>query len=389
MSRSGNYLMLAQELEKLKQERQTASVRELSRRTALSRNTITKYLNEGFQEHATKGTVKGSLLDGYKPWLQSQFKIGNLNSASLYPQLKEKGYRGGVSLLKDCIKSFRPPIVRIPVQRAMRFEARPGQQAQMDWGFVQYVNRRGKEKRYACLVMVLGYSRKMYIEFFTQATLDFLRLGMVHAFQFFGGVTQEVLTDNMKSAVQSRTRKAVNFNPRFETFAAELGFSIKVCKVRCPAAKGKSERLVHYVKNNFMPGRGFDNLVDLNVQALQWCSSVDEKEHGTTKRIPSEAWAEESLRALPPSDVTDRYLWLTRSVGLDGFVAFEGMRIGIDHNCRSKLVNATRDGNSIIVTDNHGLIVAQCCVKGGNKVYCHPEQWPSDYRSCSQPRQKA
>ena len=149
------------------------------------------------------------------------------------------------------------------------------------------------------------------------------------------------------------------------------------------------ERLVHYVKNNFMPGRGFDNLVDLNVQALQWCSSVDEKEHGTTKRIPSEAWAEESLRALPPSDVTDRYLWLTRSVGLDGFVAFEGMRIGIDHNCRSKLVNATRDGNSIIVTDNHGLIVAQCCVKGGNKVYCHPEQWPSDYRSCSQPRQKA
>lgn len=388
MSRSGNYLMLAQELEKLKQEGQEISVRELSRRTGLARNTISKYLNNGFQQHALKGSFKGSLLDDYKPWLQSQFKAGNYNSASLYPQLKEKGYQGGLSILKSYIKEFRPPVVHVPQQRTMRFETSSGKQVQMDWGFVQYVNKYGKEKRYACLVMILGYSRKKYIEFFSQASLEFLRIGTIHAFQFFGGVPEQVLTDNMKSVVQSRTRKSITFNPKFEAFAAELGFDIKVCKVRCPMTKGKAERLVHYVKNNFMPGREFVNLVDLNVQALQWCNSVDSKEHGTTGRIPNEALKDEVLNVLPPSDVLDRYLWAERSVGIDGFVSFEGLRLGVDCSCQNKRVFVAREDNKVIVADKEGAVVGEYLLAGRRKNYFHPNQWPSDYKSYSQKPQK-
>lgn len=389
MSRSGNYLMLTQELEKMKQEGQPVSIRELSRRTGLSRNTITKYLKDGFQQHAAKGIHKGSLLDDYKPWLQSQFKAGNYNSASLYTKLQEKGYQGGLSILKDYIKKFRPPVVRTTQQRTMRYETSTGKQVQMDWGFVRYINRNGKEKHYACLVMILGYSRKKYIEFFSQATLEFLRIGMIHAFQYFGGVPEQVLTDNMKSVVQSRTRKSITFNPRFETFAAEMGFTIKVCKIRCPMTKGKAERLVHYVKNNFMPGREFENLVDLNVQALQWCSTVDGLEHGTTGRIPNEALKDEILNVLPPMDVLDRYLWSERSVGIDGSVSFEGIKLGVDCSCHSKRVFVAREDNRVMVADKSGMIVGEYLLEGRRKNYFHPNQWPSDYRSYSQKPQKA
>lgn len=389
MSRSGNYLMLTQELQKMEESGQEITISELARRTNLSRLTVRKYLNDGCcREHASKGTVKGSKLDAFKPWLQSQFKNGNYNSANLYPQLQDMGFEGGLSILKDYIKKFRPQETKVPEYRPMRYETKPGKQVQMDWGFVQYINKRGKEKRYACLVMIMGYSRKKYIEFFSQATLEFLRVGMIHAFQFFQGVPEEVLTDNMKSVVQSRTRKNITFNPKFENFAAEMGFNIKVCKVRCPTTKGKAERLVHYVKNNFMPGREFENLVDLNVQALQWCQSVDCKVHGTTYRIPNEAFEDEILKSLPPVNVLDRYLWMERSVGFDGFVAFEGIKLGVDCCCHDKKVKVTRENNAVMVIDKYGQVVAQYLLHGRNRVYYHENQWPKNYRSFSQPRQK-
>lgn len=103
----------------------------------------------------------------------------------------------------------------------------------------------------------------------------------------------------------------------------------KVCRVRRPQTKGKAERLVDYVKNNFIPGRQFKDLEDLNSQAMEWCEKADSKVHGTTGEIPLEALRKEPLLPLPDKAVRDKYRWETRKVTPDGFVSYDGAKYGI------------------------------------------------------------
>jgi hypothetical protein len=152
---------------------------------------------------------------------------------------------------------------------------------------------------------------------------------MVNGFSYFGGVPKEVLTDNMKTVVVGRQAGKAIWNTRFEDFAADIGFTPKVCRVRSPQTKGKVERLVHYVKDNFLPGRKFEDLSDLNRQALDWCRSADEKPHGTTGKIPLQELSAEGLQPLPPQPALDKYRWESRIVTRDGMVSFDGVRYGV------------------------------------------------------------
>ena len=111
---------------------------------------------------------------------------------------------------------------------------------------------------------------------------------MVNAFTCFGGLPEEVLTDNMKTVVTRRESGQPIWNTAFEDFSIDMGFVSKVCSPRRPQSKGKVERLVGYVKDNFLPGRRFEDLNDLNHQAMQWCRERDRKIHGTTGKIPPE-----------------------------------------------------------------------------------------------------
>ncbi|MFZ5975538.1 MAG: DDE-type integrase/transposase/recombinase [Bacillota bacterium] len=109
-------------------------------------------------------------------------------------------------------------------------------------------------------VMILGSSRVKYVEFASRCDLNSLQRCIVNAFSYFGGVPKEVLTDNMKTVVVGRQAGKPIWNTRFEDFAADIGFIPKVCRPRQPKTKGKVERLVHYVKNNFLPARKFEDL---------------------------------------------------------------------------------------------------------------------------------
>ena len=152
---------------------------------------------------------------------------------------------------------------------------------------------------------------------------------MVNAFTYFGGVPETVLTDNMKTVVVGRECGKPIWNTQFADFAVDIGFTPKVCRVRSPQTKGKVERLVYYVKDNFFPGRYFEDLGDLNRQSLGWCRSVDSKTHGTTGEVPMLALKNEKLFALPPQAVLGKYRWETRVVTREGLVSFDGIRYGV------------------------------------------------------------
>lgn len=320
MIRSGLILMIKASAAKGK------SAYEISKEIGVAENTARKYITQPAKLHGLKGVKKPSKLDVYKPLIHNLMGQGIYNCVVLLERLRKAGYDGGLSILKEYVHQYRPARSAPAVQR---YETENGRQAQMDWGICQYTDSSGALHKVPAFVMILGHSRAKYIEFTKRCDLHSLERCMLNAFTYFGGVPKEVLTDNMKTVVVRREVGKVIWNTQFADFAVDIGFLPKVCKVRKPQTKGKVERLVRYVKDNFFPGRNFEDLADLNRQALSWCRVVDGKKHGTTGKIPLLELSNEQLMSLPAQAVIDRYSWETRMVTREGLVSFDGIRYGV------------------------------------------------------------
>lgn len=166
----------------------------------------------------------------------------------------------------------------------------PGLQAQVDWGFFEnyHVLCNGEYKKLYCFLMILGYSRMRYIEFVTDMSTETLIRCHINAFRYFGGYTEEILYDNMKQVVIKRLLKQEDseLNKQFEDFAEFYGFKPVLCRPYRGQTKGKVERTVQYVRDNFMTGIKYTSLNDLNGQAVNWCNKVNSRVHGTTNEVP-------------------------------------------------------------------------------------------------------
>ena len=320
----------------------------------VAENTAKKYANGAPTEHGLKGRVKGSKLDPFKPSIDRMIGQGIFNCVVLLERLQEIGYDGGITILKEYVHQYRPART---APAARRFETLPGKQAQMDWGIVHYIDLIGTVHKAPAFTMILGCSRAKYVEFTKRCDFYSLLRCMVNAFEYFGGVPETVLTDNMKTVIDGRQAGKPLWNSRFEDFAADMGFVPKVCKVRRPQTKGKVERLVDYLKDNFLPGRQFRDADDLNRQALEWCRHVDSKVHGTTGEIPLQAIKYERLLALPETTIRDKYRWETRKVTREGFVSFDGARYGVPWRYSGKEVRARVLNNRLEIYDGEVRIV--------------------------------
>ena len=320
MIRSGTINMIHEGAQKGK------SAYAIGKELGISKNTAKKYMNQPKAEHGLKGRTKPSKLDPFKPEINEMIENGIFNCVVILERLKDIGYTGGITIIKDYVKPFRParsaPAVR-------RYETPPGKQAQMDWGIIHYIDERGNTHKAPVFIMILGNSRCKYIEFTKRCDIYSLLRCIVNAFEYYGGVPEVVLTDRMKTVINGSEAGKPIWNSRFEDFAADMGFVPKVCRVKRPQTKGKVERLVDYVKDNFLPGRQFKDLHDLNSQAFEWCRKVDSKIHGTTGEIPLEALNKEPFLPLPDKAVRDKYRWETRNVTRDGFVSYDGAKYGI------------------------------------------------------------
>jgi len=331
----------------------------------ISKNTARKYIDgQGSPPHKID---RFSKLDSFKPMLHDLMNQGIFNCVVLLERLRGTGYDGGISILKDYVHPFRPSRA-LPAAR--RFETPNGKQAQMDWGICQYTDNTGALHKVPAFVMILGHSRVKYVEFASRCDLNSLQRCIVNAFSYFGGVPKEVLTDNMKTVVTGHQAGKVIWNTRFEDFAVDIGFTPKVCRVRSPQTKGKVERLVHYVKNNFLPGRTFEELSDLNRQALDWCRSADEKPHGTTGKIPLQELEKEGLQPLPPQPMLDKYRWENRAVTRDGMVSFDGVRYGVPWQYSGKEVQVRFSAGFVEIYYGEVLLAKhKAQYRSGNIIY--------------------
>ena len=316
---------------------------ELGRRTGLSRSKLRRLKGNNFCErpHGLTGQKKEHVLDGYTGMLDSLLKSGVSNSTVCLERLQTMGLCGSQSTVKRYIAAHKTliPAKRQQIapqgNRGRRYETEAGQTYQMDWGFTDVLDYSGQVYRVACFAMICHHCGQRYIEFFPNARQENLFIGMIHAFQYMG-IPRFVLTDNMKSVI---IRRDLEGNPvwqkDYESFMKTVGFGTKLCKPRHPFTKGKVERLVRFVKENFLADRVFSDLTDLNWQALAWCDKQNGIYNRESDGVPEQIHfvnCKEQLRTLPKTDTVRYYLCPERRISFDGFINYEGRRFGVPYN---------------------------------------------------------
>ena len=235
------------------------SAREIARRTGHSRNTIRRALEQKKPEVFRKPR-RSSKLDRFKPYVEERYEECGLSAVRLLTEIRPMGYTGSERTLRRFLEGKRVTH-RALSKLTVRFESPPGKQAQADWAHCgRHPDARGVAISIYAFVIVLGFSRMMYVEFTTAMNAFELLRCHINAFEFFGGWTEEVLYDNM---AQVRLPDG-SLNPLFVDFASHYGFAIRTHRVRRPRTKGKVERMVEYVKDNFLNGRSFADLAELN-----------------------------------------------------------------------------------------------------------------------------
>jgi transposase len=168
-------------------------VRAIAKRLGLSRNTVRKYVRERRVPSYGPRRPASSKLEPHMPWLTERTqKDGVWNSVRLHRELRERGYTGGRTILKEYLRPLRPPKTPSVV---VRYEVPPGEEAQVDFGVFAYEDEGGRRRSVLAFVMIVSFSRALYVEFVQQQDLSTLLRCHLHAFEAFGGVPQRVLTD--------------------------------------------------------------------------------------------------------------------------------------------------------------------------------------------------
>ena len=287
------------------------SFAQIARELHLDEETIAKWARAKSYTIARTNTPRKSKLDPYRELIQRWLERHSYTATQIFQRLRaEEGYSGGITILSDYVRSIRR--VRAPAFLSLSFA--PGECAQVDWGCAGAMSIGSTRRRLSFFVMVLCYSRLIYIEFsLAEATEHFLQAHQ-NAFEFFGGVPEKVLIDNPKTAVLQHPRgEKPLFHPRYLDFAAHYGFEPRACNVRKPHEKGRVESGVGYVEKSFLNGLELPPGLDaLNAAARQWLDGIaNVRIHGETREKPMELFAVEKahLKALPslPADtaITD------------------------------------------------------------------------------------
>jgi transposase len=275
----------------------------IARQLGISRRVIYHWLRTGQLERdvsepfVRRAAPRPTKLDRYKPLIQQRLATyPELSAVRLLDECRAAGYRGGPSQLRAYVASIRPRPAPEPV---VRFETAPGEQAQFDFAEIHFP----WGKRFAVMV-VLGYSRLLYVEFTQRQTALTVMLGLERAFQAFGGVPQHVLFDQMKGVIVEDHRPGggrLLENPEFLRFAAHWSFRIRACRPYRARTKGKVERPVGYLRSNFLYGRTFLGDADLADQCARWLAEVaNQRVHGTTKEVPAIRFARDEQALLQP-----------------------------------------------------------------------------------------
>jgi transposase len=292
----GPMLKAEEQMELMVLKKHGESIRGLSRSMGRSRNTVRRYLRGGAGASRRKPAPKrAEKLDPFKSYIIERMKAAapdRIPAAVLFREIKECGYLGGDTRVKEFVRGLSP---EPPPEPVVRFETEPGRQMQADWASVG----RGTGKL-AVFIATLGWSRAAYVEFCEDERVETLTGCHENAFLAFGGVPREVLYDNMKTVVIERNtygQGVHRFHPGFLDYARHAGFLPRLCQPYRAQTKGKVERFIGYLKRSFwvpfaasMRQAGLEpDKHSANAAVARWLREVaNARVHGTTGEVPAE-----------------------------------------------------------------------------------------------------
>ena len=245
------------------------------------------------------GRARSSSIDPFLPFiLQTLEKFPTLTASRLYGMVRERGYAGGPDHFRHIISRHRP---RRKAEAYLRLRTLMGEQGQVDWAHFGKLKIGRAVRPLMAFVMVLSYSRDIFLRFFLNASMDNFLRGHVGAFATWRGLPRVLLYDNLKSVVLERIGDAIRFHPTFLDFARHYRFEPRPVAVARGNEKGRVERAVRFARESFFAARSFVDLDDLNAQAEAWCRGLaaDRRCPGQTHLSVREAFAEEAPHLLP------------------------------------------------------------------------------------------
>lgn len=366
------------------------SIRSIAGTLGISRNTVRKYVRSPEVPQPKPRAPRSSLLDAHKPYIHERLAEGVSNCVVLLRELRAQGYQGQYSILKEYVKPFRRR--KQPVA-TMSFETEPGAQAQVDFGSFTYVTPQGTTRRVWGFVMVLSWSRAMYLEFVQRADLPAFIRCHLNAFRYLGGVPERCLYDNTKLVVLGREAgDAPIWNLRFLDFAQRLGFESQLCRPYRAQTQGRVERAIRYARDNFWPSARFTDLAELNRQAEMWCSTAaNARLHSSLHERPGERLAQEQayLRALPGEERLTALRREERTVDRNGYVRWDSSYYGVPWPLATEKVQVQVNGDLVeIWSGDERVTIHPRAQRAGQKLK-HPRQWDGLPLGDGQPARRA
>lgn len=293
-----------------------------------SRNTVKRWLAEGGW-CAAKAPRRPRALDGLEAWLAERFRRHAGNADVVRQELAaELGIAVSLRTVERAVAHLRQEL-RAEARATVRFETRPGQQLQIDFGERRVAIGDRMEKVFF-FVATLGYSRKLHTRAYRGERQEHWFDGMESCFRAFGGVPEEVLLDNARALIQHHdpVSREVVVNPKLHAFARHWGFKVKACAPYRARTKGKDERGVGYVKKNAVAGRQFESFAALEAHLEAWTREIaDARVHGTTGEAPKLRFDRDEAPVLRPAAGTPPFLAsreLVRKVTSDCSVEVDG-----------------------------------------------------------------
>jgi transposase len=312
--------------------------------------------------------IKGpTLVDPYLPFVvETLQKYPGICASRVYAMVKERGYPGAESHFRRIVAMHRP---RRTAEAFLRLRTRPGEQAQVDWGHFGKVALEGVMRTLLVFVMVLSWSRRIFLRFYPASGMAWFLRGHTEAFRHFDGVTEVIVYDNLKSVVLERRGDAIRFHPQILDFAGYHRFEPRPANVARGNEKGRVERAIRYIRTSFFAARKWADLDDLNRQAGDWMQQISDARRcpEDRSRTVAEVFADEQprLRRLPddPYPVDERK---EVHVGKTPYVRFDLNSYSVPANCVQRTLVVMASPELVRVLD------------GSQEVARHSRCWGRD-----------
>lgn len=348
---------------------------EIARRLEVDRKTVRRALaSEKFP--AKHPIPRPSKLDPYKPYLLERIReYPTLSATLLQNEIVRFGYTGEVRILQEYLKGLRESRREV----FLRLETLPGEYAQVDWANCGTVKIGTAIRKLSCFVMVLSYSRMMYLAFtLSQCIEDFISCH-IHAFQFFGGIPKKILYDNLKTVVLSRVGRVIHFNPQFLEFSGIYRFEAVPCNPGRGNEKGKVERGIQYIRGSFLAAHPPEStpFADLQKEGDIWRDTVaNVRLHGTTQERPIDRFQKEQslLQALPEKGREyDARIIRAVSASSQALIHFDSNRYSVPHRFAYQTLTLKAGPNTIEIIHGQEKIATHTRSMEKNRVMEDPK----------------